>query len=414
MLLQAASPRFRGDCVSIRSGRLGSFIAVVFCCLSAAVAQPQATENSDAERYYNAGRKALSSGDFDEARKDYEMLAKLSPGIAEVHATLGAIYFQQKNYSSALNELHEASRLKPGLPKLDGLISMSLSELGRYKEALPGLETTFRSAEDAPVKRLSGLQLERAYTALHQDAEAVRVALELETIFPNDPEILYHNERTYGNQAFLSIQKLAKVAPDSVWRHQAQAEALESQGSHDAAITEYRRVLALDPQRAGIHYRVGRCLRAREHDSHQPSDLAEAMKEFAEELRLDPRNANAAYEIGEVHRLAGELEPARQSFELALKAYPDFPEANLGLATVLSALHKPTEALPYLKRAIANDPDDEASWYRMSQVQRSLGNVGEQRSAMREFQRLHERSLEEQLVSPRDVTRQDVGPTPEK
>ncbi|GAC1658136.1 MAG: hypothetical protein NVS9B15_19640 [Acidobacteriaceae bacterium] len=99
-----------------------------------------------------------------------------------------------------MNGLHEAGRLKPGLPKLDGLISMSLSELGRYKEALPGLETAFRTAEDAPVKRLSGLQLERAYTALHREAEAVEIALELERVFPDDPEILYHNERPQGSR----------------------------------------------------------------------------------------------------------------------------------------------------------------------------------------------------------------------
>ena len=56
------------------------------------------------------------------------------------------------------------------------------------------------------------------------------------------------------------MQKLAQVAPSSVWRHQAAAEADESQGSYSLAITEYRQVLALEPDRPGVHYRLGRTL----------------------------------------------------------------------------------------------------------------------------------------------------------
>lgn len=366
-------------------------------------------QQSGMQRDYAAAQQALVSGDTDRALKMFEQLSRAHPNVAEIHATLGVIRFQQGDYSAALKDLDEAKRLKPTLPKLDGLIAMSQAELGNFKEALPKLEETFRTAKEEPVKRLSGLQLERAYTALRRDRDAVAIALELQRLFPSDPEVLYHNERIFGNYAFLTVQKLMAVAPDSVWRQQAVAEAYESQGSFDAAIAAYRQILAVDPGHRGIHYRIGRCLRERERHTHHPEDLANAMTEFQEELKLNPQNANAAYEIGELHRLAGELEPARTYFEAALKIYPAFPEANVGLGTVLASLNQPAQALPYLKAAIANDPTDEASWYRLSQVERTLGHPAEQQSAMKEFLKLHNKAATNEFEPARDVSRQEVN-----
>ena len=166
------------------------------------------------------------------------------------------------------------------------------------------------------------------------------VALELNRLYPNDPEILYHTGRIYGNYAFLTFHKLEVVAPTSIWRHQAAAEAYESEGSTDSAIREYHVVLQLDPRRANIHYRIGRTLLARWQLTRNPEAQTQAAQEFEQELQLDPGNANASYELAEIHRQRNELDQARELFETALKYYPDFQEAQVGLATVLIAQQK--------------------------------------------------------------------------
>ena len=147
--------------------------------------------------------------------------------------------------------MRQALKLKPNLPKTATLLAMSMSELGHYNEALPGLEKGFRQSTEPAIKRMCGLQLLRAYSGLQRDTKAVELALELNRLYPNDPEVLYHTGRIFGNFAFLTMQKLAQVAPASVWRHQAEAEAYEAQGSNDAAISEYRQVLSVDPRSAG-------------------------------------------------------------------------------------------------------------------------------------------------------------------
>src|SRR4051812_5822042 len=191
-------------------------------------------------RLSEEGSKALSEHRYADAQRTYEQLRDLSPGVAEVHASLGFIYFQQGKFAQAVPALRQALNLKPSLPNLSVLLGMSLSELGRFDEALPGLEAGFKQAADPVLRRAAGLQLQRAYTGLERDADAVSVALRLAQLYPKDAEVLYHSSRLYANFAFLTLRTLAEVAPDSLWVHLAAGEANESQGLYDAALKEYR------------------------------------------------------------------------------------------------------------------------------------------------------------------------------
>jgi tetratricopeptide (TPR) repeat protein len=389
-------------------------LALAVCCVSAALAFTQTNSGDASARYAAAGQQALAAGRYSEARTDYEKLAKLEPGIAEIHATLAVIDFKLRDYELAVGEVQTAQRLKPSLPKLDSLLGMAQAELGRFAEALPGLEKGFKQSADAEVRRMCGLQLERAYTGLKRDSKAVEVAMELNRLYPDDPEILYQTGKIYGNFAFLTMQKLARVAPSSVWRHQAAAEAEESQGSYSLAITEYRQVLALEPDRPGVHYRLGRTLLARSYQATSAQDTADAAKEFEQELQRDPTNANAAYELGEIRRKGGQFDEAQKLFEAALKNYPNFEEAHLGLASVLLSLQKPELALPHLHKAIELNAQNEVAWYRLGQVQKALGNTAEQQKALAEYRRLHDKANQqsgiEPVFSPREVTKQAVDP----
>ena len=396
---------------------LGLRSCLTLACVLASVyggyARAQSYDASATERYAQAGQRALAEGHYPEAEQAYEQLRELEPGIAEVHANLGLVYFKEGKFEQAVPALRKALKLKPSLTKTESLLGMSLSELGQYREAAPGLQKCFRRSSDPETKRMCGLHLERSYTGLQQHNKAVEVALDLDKLYPDDPEVLYHSGRVYGSLAYLTMERLSKVAPNSSWRHQAMAEAYESQGN-GIAIDEYREVLKLDPQRSGIHYRLGRALLARSQQTNSAEDAAGAFKEFQKELELDPSNANAAYEIGEAHRKVGQLEEAQRFFAMAVKYYPDFEEAHLGLAAVLIAVQKPGEALPHLQKAIAADAEDEVAWYRLAQVQKLLGNEMEQQKALSEFQRLHHRFNQQKLIekvfSPSEVTRQKLDP----
>jgi tetratricopeptide (TPR) repeat protein len=376
--------------------------------------QSSTDAEAEIERYSEEGQKALAEARYPDAERAFEKLRSLEPGVPEIYANLGLIYFQEKKFEQAVPSLRHALKVNPALPKLDTLLAMSLSELGQYQEALPGLEKGFHRSPDAAIKRMCGLQLQRAYTWLHEDGKAVEVALDLDRLYPNDPEVLYHNAKIFGNFAFLSVQKLAGIAPNSVWRHQAAGEAYESQGSYVQAIDQYQRVIAIEPHRPGVHYRLGRTFLARSRDTSSTEDRDQAMKEFEKELELDSSNANAAYELGDIYRSSGQLNEAKDAFELALKSHPDFEEAHLGLASVLLSLSQPGLALPHVQKAIALNHHDAVSWYRLARTQKALGNTAEAEKADAEFQRLRGKSSEhitpQTIFTPDQVTKQEVDP----
>ena len=388
-------------------------VFVVVCSPFAALSQDEAA----IQRYAEEGQSALAAERYADAERAFEKLRQLQPRMAEVHANLGLIYFQERKFEEAVPTLRQALKLKPGLIKSDNLLAMSLSEIGRYSEAVPGLERCLHRSSENEIKRMCGLELQRAYTGLKKDDKAVEVAMQLNRLFPDDAEILYQTGKIYGNFAFLTMEKLGQVAPNSIWKHLAAAEAHESQGSYDQAIPEYNEVLKLDPQRPGIHFRIGRSLIGRYWQRHSADDLAAAEREFQQELEIDPANANSAYELGELRRKANRFDEAQQFFEQALQHYPNFPEAQLGLAAVLQSKKLPDQAVTYVERAVELDPENEVAWYRLAQIQKALGNSAEQEKALAQYRRLHDRTSQqhglEPVFTPHEVTRQEVEPAPQ-
>ena len=338
----------------LQAGRHAVAVMLLLLLSGSAVA---AQQPADRAQLFQDGARALAERRYADAERAYETLRQLSPDVAEVHASLGLSYFQQRKFNEAVPALRQALKLKPALPNLPVLLAMSLSELGRFDEALPGLQKGFAQSGDPAIKRAAGLQLQRAYTGLQRDAQAVDVALQLTRLYPKDPEVLYQASRLYANFAFLTLQKLSEAAPDSVWVHLAAGEANESQGLDDGALRDYRAVLALDPRRPGVHFRLGRVLLSRSQRATSDSgDEAEALKEFQQELELDPTHANAAYEIGEIHRKAGRLDNAREYFETALKYYPEFEEALVGLGRTLLSLESPSRRSRIFRKPSRSTP----------------------------------------------------------
>jgi len=389
------------------------------CLLGAALLLPfaalaQTGSEDESERYAAAGQQAMSAGHFAEAQENFEKLARLNPDVAEIHATLAAIYFKERLYEQSVREIHTALKLKPGMPRLDSLLGLSLAEMGEFPEALPRLEKGFKQTAEADTRRMCGLQLLRAYTGLSRDSDAVETALALNRLYPDDPEVLFHTGRIYGNFAFVVMSRLHDKAPNSIWTLQAQAELHESQKEYDEAIFSFNHILALDAHRPGIHYRLGRIYLARFMDGQKAENRESAQREFAAELAIDPGNGNAGYELADIQAELGNLEEARKQYEQVLARFPDFEEALVGLGGVCLDSQQAEKALPALQRAVKLRPSDEVAWYRLARAERAMGHKEAQQKALAEFQRLSKAKPQHKPVTGEEITPQqlDKGATP--
>ena len=236
---------------------------------------------------------------------------------------------------------------------------------------------------------MCGLQLLRAYTELGRDSDAVETALALNKLYPDDPEVLYHTGRIYGNYAYIVMEKLHDSAPNSIWMLQAQGEANEAQKDYDAAIIAFNHVLAIESQRPGIHYRLGRVYLARFRNSQKPEDRNAARREFQAELEIDPANGNAAYQLANMAAEDNNLDEARKQFEAVIARFPDFEEALVGLAGVYLQSQAGAQAVAPLERATKLVATDEVAWYRLALAERAAGHPDQAQKAMQTFRTLH-------------------------
>jgi tetratricopeptide (TPR) repeat protein len=411
--MDARRQRPTGRRTSVRTRQAAAHAAALALCWATSRWEPGRVEAQEPDpavlqQHAQAGERALAEGRYVDAQQAYETLRRLTPGTGEIHARLGLIYFQQGRFAEAIPPLQDALRLKPHQPKVEALLAMSLSELGRFAQAVPALDRAFRPPTDPALRRMAGLHLLRAYTGLRRDEDAVDVALRLSRLCPDDPEVLYHTGRVFANFAYVQTMRLSTVAPGSVWLHQAAGESNESLGLHDAAIREYRRVLAMTPRRPGIHHRLGRVLLARSPDQPSAADALEARQAFEAELAIDPTNANAAYELGELARREGDLERALRLFERAMARESGFEQARVGLARTLIALGRPADAVAHLIVVLSQNPGSEIAHYQSAEAYRAIGDTAAEERALEAFNRLRSERAARLAALPQP--REDVTP----
>ena len=362
-------------------------IALLSLTLLACSLRGQSNNPEEARlREFQAAEKAFTERRFEVAAAGYAKLAKLSPDSVEIHAKLGLSRFFERKCDQAAPAFERALELRPGLTTAEVLLAVCLSEMGRFEDALPGLEKGHKNPPNYEgMKRLLGLELQRSYLGLEKYAEAARVTAELHLSHPEDPEVLYHANRTYGELALHAVQQLTQVAPDSVWGHQAMGESYFSRQFYDLAITEYEKALAREPDRPGLHFRLGQAMAARAED---PSLAEDALDQFQQELAVNPNHASAAYQAGEIYRQKSQPGQALPYLEKAVELRPGFEEARLALGRALIELERPKEAKLHLEEAVGLNGENPASRYLLARAYRQLGDKENQREQLREYRRL--------------------------
>src|SRR5258708_32359648 len=141
-------------------------------CVLLGAASPANGQN-ESDRYAALGQQALADGQFSEARGYFQQLAKLQPGLAEVHATLAVIHFKLHEYENAVSEVRSAQKLNPSLPRLTSWLGLSLAELGQFSDAVPRLEKGFKDTGEPEGAGLGGRQLLGADERVGEGGEVV-------------------------------------------------------------------------------------------------------------------------------------------------------------------------------------------------------------------------------------------------
>jgi tetratricopeptide (TPR) repeat protein len=323
------------------------------------------------EKYSADAEAAMAAQDWVAAAKALRQLAKLAPGVPEVHANLGLAYYSQNLITEAAAEFEKALSLNPKVPRANWMLGLCDAELGKSDTAVKLLEPAWRHPPDEPSGRLIGLDLLRAYSGLHDHAKAAALGEELLRRYAQDAEVVYQVSRLHADRSYQLMKQLVEAAPDSYWVHLANAQVQESLQRFDLAQQEYRKVIQLNPNAAGAHYGLGRAILG---NSKEPQAIDEAAREFESELAISPENASAEFELGEIARERSHPDAALEHLLRAVHYRPDFFEAQIGLGRLLLKQGSPREAIPHLEHAARLEPRETLPHYLLASAYKSLGD----------------------------------------
>jgi serine/threonine-protein kinase len=204
-------------------------------------------DNYLAAGHVSLGMVKMSTGDSNEAEKQFRTAADLDPKSAVPHRDLGLLYTKTGRADQATEELKRALQLDPNDWKSYIDVGLNAYQAGRFKDAASAWETALKLEPDnVPVLR----DLGAAYHALDRDDDAVAAlqhALEIKPaadVYSNLGTILfYQGKYDESVPAFEKTVSLSANDFDS-WGNLGDAYRWSS-GQKDKAKSAYQQAIQL-------------------------------------------------------------------------------------------------------------------------------------------------------------------------
>jgi protein O-mannosyl-transferase len=152
------------------------------------------------------------------------------------------------------------------------------------------------------------------------------------------------------DEAISQYRKVLQINPDETDALNNLGSAFLQQGRLDEAIAQYRKALAIKPDSAETHYNLGNAL-------FQQGRTDEATAQYQEALAIKPDSAMAHYNFANALLQQGRLDEAMAHYQKALAIKPDYAEAYNNLGNVFVQQGRMDEAIAHFQKALALKPN---------------------------------------------------------
>jgi len=329
-------------------------------------------------RLNTEAQEALARSDFPGAEKAFREIARLEPGLAEVHSNLGFTLYMQDRFREAVPSFLKALEMKPSLDSAKGLLGLCYFKLHQFQKCVE----TIQSLPAQTSNQIIFIQhLAMALIQLKEYQKALPVLdrwLEQE---PRSSDALYYKGQAALMLSVQTFDAIKRLDPDSYRLRQLQAELLAEQGHLEPAIGEYKKVIASHPDVVGLHFALGKLYWTNMR-------LDEALAEFQAEIKLSPDDPDTNYFLGNIYLSKNDLASAEPRLRKAIEGNPDFVEAHFDLAMVLRQKGEGAEAIQKLLEVAAKSPDHEGAHYNLFELYRKAGDMQKAQQEFRVFQQL--------------------------
>jgi tetratricopeptide (TPR) repeat protein len=129
---------------------------------------------------------------------------------------------------------------------------------------------------------------------------------------------------------------LGAIVPESAETHNVLGISQARKGRIDAAVTEFREAIRLEPDNPAAHWHLGAALASQDHTD-------EATRHLARAVELDPQNGQARNDLGFMLAVQGRYAEAVEHLQQAVALAPQSAEARRNLELALERQRGPSK-----------------------------------------------------------------------
>jgi len=273
--------------------------------------------------------KEQKSGNLIMAESIYRKILEIQPDNVNALHFLGLIYFENKDFDSAIEYISKSLNIEPAYPEALLNMGLVLMAKGHFDEALYYLRKSFQfNPECAETLKNIGaiLQVQGNYDeAIINYKKALEINPELSDIYKNVAYLF--RDKGMLNEAIIFFKKALEYYPGIADIHNNLGLALNDIGEIDEAIGYLRNAIKINPGNPEFYNNLGVILRGK-------GLFDEAIGCFTQALMLNNRFLEAYNNIAVSLREKGHIEEAIYFLRKALDINPDFASAHWNLALI--------------------------------------------------------------------------------
>ena len=269
------------------------------------------------EAHYNLALALLSSGDPAGAATELRAAIREKPDSATSHFALGTLLYNQKKLTPAAAEFDAVLKIDPNFPSAAINLAQVLVAQGNSPAAIALLQKTLTQSPTPEQVVPLTVALALAYSQAGQPAKAIE-----------------------------TLQQFVAAHPDSAEAHLGLGvvEAGARPPSLEAAITEFREALRLDPKKDEARLALGRALISQQK-------FSEAIVPLREYVEHQPLDFQGYYTAGLAYKGLQQWEPSIELLQRAAKLSPSSYEVHYDLGSVLAVTGQTERAIHELRAA---------------------------------------------------------------
>ena len=321
---------------------------------------------------FQRGQDALARGQLDDAERDFRRVLAADPKAGGAFANLGVVYMRRKQWTKALEMLHQAERLMPQVAGIRLNIGLAYYRQNEFLKATPAFESVVHDQPDAVQPRyLLGL----CYFFAERWADAASTLEPLWTQESGKLPYLYvlsnaahrAQRKELDERATGQLIKIGDGSPEYrlfVGKYHLNLE------HYDQALTEFQAAAEADPKLPFVHFNLGLTYLKKQ-------DYPHARDEFLKDAAVEPDLALNYDQLGEVYRLMEDEKNAELSYREALRRDRRLVSPHLGLAKIYQHEEKLAQALAEIDAAAKIEPERTDIHYVRGRVLLQLGRKEE-------------------------------------